>query len=100
MISNGKEGMSKLKFAYDFLGTELHGKHRFSLFFFREIRVIPYLKEIIKCILTPSYGTAKGAIVCRYFLFLSRYPSRCISIHQAFHLIHRHQIEVSINGIF
>lgn len=66
----------------------------------REIRVIPYLKEIIKCILTPSYGTAKGAIVCRYFLFLSRYPSRCISIHQAFHLIHRHQIEVSINGIF
>ena len=27
MTSNGKEGMSKLKFAYDFLGTELHRIH-------------------------------------------------------------------------
>ena len=37
MISNGKEGMSKLKFAYDFLGTELHRISRKRIKLIREI---------------------------------------------------------------
>lgn len=32
---------------YLFLGTELYGKHKFSLFFFRETYVIPCLKKQI-----------------------------------------------------
>ena len=51
-----KEGVSKLTFAcYLFLFRHgLHGKHRFSLFFFPWNPRNPCLKEIIKCILTHS----------------------------------------------
>ena len=62
--------VSTLTFAcYLFLFRHrLYGKHRFSLFFFCEIRIIPCLKEIIKHIF--SYPFFISAAL-PFYLFLS-----------------------------
>ena len=64
------ESVSKPRFAYYWFlfKYRLHRKHRFSLFFFREIRVIPCLKEIVKHIF--SYPLFISAAL-PFYLFLS-----------------------------